>query len=204
MISGCEFVPGNAGQAVHFKTAKDFVEVAHSERLTPANAITLAAWIKPDAWRGEIGSGCLISKDEWDKGRTRGHVLRGGGKGRIDVILAVPGWMSANSSPSEPLPITVWQHVAATYDRDALILYVNAKVVSRSDASAPIRSCSLPLRIGTGAYAKDRHFTGTVDEVAIWSRALNPEEIRALFEKSVTGGSYCREIGKTAKLTPSP
>ena len=193
------FVPGKSGQALRFDTAQQFVEVPHQASLMPVDAITLAAWIKADVWRGGLTEGCILSKDHWGQQRSQGYVLRGGAGGRVDVTLAAPDWTSATTSASNKLPTGEWHHLAATYDCDLLHLFVDGEKATTSAVSKPIRASTHPLRIGAGTYAKDRHFVGAIDEVALWNRALTAEEIRSLYDLSASGRSYCREIGEAAK-----
>ena len=45
-----------------------------------------------------------------------------------------------------------------------------------------------PLKIATDgpAWGKDSHFEGRIDEVAIWDRALKPENVRWLSRHSLS------------------
>ena len=76
------------------------------------------------------------------------------------------------------LPTNTWAHLAATYDGAALRLYVNGTQVSSQPASGNIVTSANPLQIG-GDSLYGQFFTGTIDEVRVYSVALSPSQIQA-------------------------
>jgi len=69
-----------------------------------------------------------------------------------------------------------WHHLAMTFDRQELRLYVDGEVRAAVRYVAPAGRNPFPLVIGDG-------FQGAVDEVSIYAEALTPEEVRNLYHE---------------------
>lgn len=113
--------------------------------------------------------------------------------------------------PQASLQTNQWIHVAATYDGNAgtfggqTAIYLNGQVMDihyGSDASPPT---GLQQNVMTNQYAAigregptgGNYFNGHLDDVAIWKRALNPTEVKALYDGGMLGQSL-------ADLTSQP
>jgi len=88
--------------------------------------------------------------------------------------------LSTNAS----IPTGTWTHVAATYDPspgNEVRLYINGQLDNSTNfAHGPIDSSDSALTIGNRM--GQHYFDGTIDEVAIYNRALSAEEIAELYE----------------------
>ncbi len=78
---------------------------------------------------------------------------------------------------SVPMSINTWYHVAVSYDAatTTLKLYKNGVLVDANTDVDPVDGGSM-VRLGAFNNAAN-DFTGTMDEVRIWNRALSPGEI---------------------------
>lgn len=84
-----------------------------------------------------------------------------------------------------------WQHVAAIVEEGkGVALYLGGKAIARRDNAAKLAQNDLDLWIGKEAWGADPkdssipgYFTGAMDEVKLWTRALGEEEIRKEAEK---------------------
>lgn len=75
-----------------------------------------------------------------------------------------------------------WVHVATTFDSIRLRLYVDGAEVAVHLLPVPGPAAETGgLVIGGHRAGTGRNFDGLIDEVALWSRALAPEEITALY-----------------------
>lgn len=85
-----------------------------------------------------------------------------------------------DTTPSVPPPLGVFAHVACTYDGTTVRLYVDGIQRAQASLPEPIVPSSDPFAIGA-QHNTSEGFFGTIDEVAIYDKALGSERIAAHF-----------------------
>ena len=70
-----------------------------------------------------------------------------------------------------------WTHLAETFDGSSVRLYVNGTLVATTAAAGALASSTNPLRIG-GNNIWGEYFSGLIDEVRVYNRALSAGEIQ--------------------------
>jgi hypothetical protein len=146
------------------------VTVPDSASLRLSNAMTLEAWVYPTAlggaWRTAImkerGSDLSYALYASDNGNHAAGFLYAGG--------------SRNATSPSTLPLNTWTHLAATYDRTTLRLYVNGTQVATRASTSAISSSTGALRLG-GNGVWGEFLEGRLDEVRVYSRALSAAEV---------------------------
>lgn len=149
--------------------------------LETQSSYTVSAWARVNP--GATGIMTLLSEDG---GTNNPFYLSYGADGVKDWSIRMlsksptAGNQWAKARGKQPSPTGVWTHVAATYDADnnKVRLYLNGVLQSEADAGTPWQAGG-PLQIGMakwGGVAADS-FNGSVDEVAVWQRALGEKEI---------------------------
>ncbi|MDB6136322.1 MAG: hypothetical protein JWM59_4565 [Verrucomicrobiales bacterium] len=82
------------------------------------------------------------------------------------------------------IPLNQWTHLAVAYDGDVRILYVNGAEEQRAVRRGPpvYDPAPVPMTIGSEwrANTSADRFTGLIDEVSLYGRALTPAEIGAV------------------------
>lgn len=78
------------------------------------------------------------------------------------------------------LPLKTWRHVVVTADAEQLNFYEDGKLVASAPCAAMAVSNSDTVWFGTDARAT-QVWDGRIDEVALFDRALNEEEVAALY-----------------------
>ena len=157
---------GRYGQALDFNGASSLVTVADAASLRLTTAMTLEAWVDPtavnSAWRDVIYKG----DDNYylEATSTQGGVPAGGG-----TIGTTYG--------TSALAPNTWTHLAVTYDKAAVRLYVNGTQVSTVAATANLATAASPLAIG-GDPLYGQYFKGLIDEVRIYNVALSGSQIQ--------------------------
>jgi Concanavalin A-like lectin/glucanases superfamily len=76
------------------------------------------------------------------------------------------------------LPLNTWTHLAATYTGATLTLYVNGIQAASLAVGGSIATSTGALRIG-GNNVWPEWFSGVIDEVRIYNRALSQAEIQS-------------------------
>ena len=77
-----------------------------------------------------------------------------------------------------------WVHVAGSFDKFAVKVYVNGSLAGTTGLSGPINVENQPVTIGAhcACQPSDRNwFNGLIDDVRLYDAALSQEEIEALY-----------------------
>lgn len=177
---------GNPYSAYLFDGVDDFIEVQDDASLNPAN-ITLAAWVKPEL----IGSKTpdIIRKSTYEDATDEQYFLRiafdeypqTGVKANTTCDYSPNAW-KVNLS-DEPIMMSKWHFLVATFDSVSLKLYVDGYLVNEEMLENPeaIIACGGNLRIGMAWRTYPHYFKGVIDDIRIYNRALDDCEIQSLF-----------------------
>ena len=84
--------------------------------------------------------------------------------------------------------INSWQHVAGVWDGSSLYIYVDGvlKGITTGVTGSSFASTNNSIAIGSNSYPEP--FTGSIDEVRIWNRALNQCEIENNIDGELQSG----------------
>jgi parallel beta-helix repeat protein len=181
-ISG--WTTGQVGGALGFDGTDDYVDAGNAESLSPTSAITISAWVK--ATGGEGSNRMFVSKgldgEQYaisapDTLKFRPHILTTG------------GWHYEEGSTT--VSLNTWYYVVETYDGTDLKLYVNGNLDGSWNYNEPISYASTANNLYIGnMQGRDYHFNGIIDEVAIYGRALTPEEVSQNYQDGLAGKHY--------------
>ena len=171
---------GKYGSALSFNGTSSRVVVADAASLDLTSALTLEAWVRPDAlstWRTvavkERSGGIVYSLYANNSGnRPVGQVDIGGER---------------NALGASALPLDTWTHLAVTWDGTTLRLYVNGAEAGSTVAVGTLIDSGGPLDIG-GNTVWGEYFDGLIDEVRVYNRALGAAEIQADMQQPIGGG----------------
>ncbi len=202
LMGGIGFAAGEVGQAFNFNSTNGYVSVPNSSSLNvgASNGFTLETWINPTD----------VTMDrpifEWDSPTWFGvhfHIAPGQpttgssgppGPGQLyaNIVDSSGGWHQIGS-PGGVVASNVFQHVALTYDKASgvAIIYCNGQIVSRTTMGSftPQTSTAYNLNLGrrqAPAYAIAT-FAGLLDEASVYNRALNSNEIAAIYYAGPSG-----------------
>ena len=95
------------------------------------------------------------------------------------------GTTNQNVFGTATLAVNTWTHLAATYDRATIRLFVNGVQVSTAAQTAAVSTSNAVLTIGANFYGE--YFAGLIDEVRIYNRALSAAEIQTDMSTAVGG-----------------
>ncbi|WP_237535494.1 LamG-like jellyroll fold domain-containing protein [Streptomyces sp. SID3343] len=170
-VAGGTWVAGHSGNALSFNGTSSMVTVPHSSTLALTAGMTLEAWVKPAAvtdWR------TIMLKE---RGGGLSYALYANGTNAPNTSINTSGGNDDTyADGTTPLSTTAWSHVAATYDGTTLRLYVNGVQVHATAHTGPIVDAGGALRIG-GNGVWGEYFTGLIDDVRVYDRALSPTEL---------------------------
>src|SRR5207249_9202817 len=85
-------------------------------------------------------------------------------------------------------PLNQWTHLALTYDGTSMKLYINGVLNDSAPKSGNIDGDNVEFAIGGRADPNDHlFFTGKIDEVEVFDRALSQAEIQAIYNAGSAG-----------------
>jgi hypothetical protein len=178
-----QWIAGQKGGALNFDGANDYVSVAHNLSFDITNCITISAWIKLN----NLSSYYFIATKQPSGTAPNGYP--GNFEFRITPTTGKLEFMHQTGTGTTYSQYTstgsiaagTWTHVAVTLIKGNHIrFYINGTLDSYFSQSGAFGILnSEPVRIGT---RKDNYtyFNGAMDDVRIYNRAMNDEEIKAL------------------------
>ena len=202
---GVTFVGGIVGRAFNFDGTGE-IRINNNTNLNLQTNLTLEAWVFPTALDGEIDT---ILYKEADTSNPEQYAL--GIKGPLNAscpggtitnghlafalvgVAGLPndfcGWVDGGAA----VPTNQWTHVAVTFDGATARAYTNG-VLTRTitNLTGSVNVSPGSLWIGsrspaiTSGFPTER-FNGLIDEAAIYDHALDPCQVRAIYDANILG-----------------
>ncbi len=191
---GAKWVNGKFGKGLSLDGSDDYVEIPHDDSLNVGGGHTIALWVKLHKPPG--GGMGVVTKDDWapgfwwDGGVIRHHTHDPGGT--LHYIDA----------PWDP--DADWHHVAVTWDGEAFGIYLDADEIGAGITAPNLGRNPLtdkPFLIGiylaTGQHGQwGAFFPGIIDDVAIFSVALDDDDIETLMNDGLKTAADIEPAGK--------
>jgi hypothetical protein len=198
------YVPGAYGQAFHFdglsfppgSSSPSAIQVPDSPDLKPAN-LSLFARVSFDTLdtpgASAPGLQYIIFKQNTRTTQFEGYSLqkvRTGTGDHFAFVISSKDGVQVVALSTTTIAVGQVYAVAATYDGTTMKLYVNGQLESTQSAGFALDYGTEPLWFATsGQSYYDGRFAGTLDEVSLYNRALDPEEIEDLTLVNGLGGN---------------
>jgi len=197
---------GFDGLCFSFDGTNGYVQVPDSPTLRPTN-LTIEAWVRFSAL-DSAGQGGSPAGDQYivfrqnsrsdnfegfDLSKTR---IAGGDVFRI--LVAPQTGSSVEIQSATFITTNVWYHIAAVRGTNFIQLYVNGMLERQATVTFPQDYGNFPLYFGSsGESYWDHKLKGTLDEVAIYSRALSSGEVGAIY--AAGGSGKCKGVSITSQ-----
>ena len=164
---------GRHGGALVFDGVNDLVTIPDAASLDLTNQLTMAAWVRPTA----LGSWRQVLLKERPGGLAYALYATNNASQRPNATLTIGADREVNAPAA--LATNTWTHLAMTYDGAAMRLYVNgSQVATRNQTGSTVVSAG-PLQIGGNTIWNSEWFTGAIDDVRLYNRALTATEVVA-------------------------
>jgi len=165
---------GQASSAYAFNGSGTQIYVPDASALDVTN-LTLAFWFKVSS-HATVSE--LVNKFGGSGNISYGTEIQDSDR-KIRFRICTDGSNPSDCASSTAIATGVWHHFAGTYDGLTMRVYINGELENSLAKPGNIFNSTEPLRIGTYGYYP-WWFCGSIDEVAVWNRALSETEIRAL------------------------
>ena len=172
--SGC----ASGSNCLRFDGVNDHVYVANDQSLDLTDEFTIGGWFFMND--NNLDARPLYKEVDWmweidqTTGRLKFNVFDG-------------AWATYNSGYTPP--VGQWVHIVVTYDSttaNKVRFYVNGNLYSSVDTTTNYISTGGNVLIGVAVNTSaSQHFNGMIDEVMIFNRTLDADQVKALHETSV-------------------
>lgn len=173
--------PGKMGTALSFNGSDSYVFIPNHSSLNPEDELTLLAWVNWDI-DPALGLSHASIINKYGDNQYRLHHTNSNSAFEFAVRTAPNGdrWVNSVTKPQAG----VWYFVVGTYDGSDLKIYVNGNLENTASHGGDLVTSTSDLNIGRRT-SNDRFFDGTIDEVAIFDRALSSQEIEDIYKRGV-------------------
>lgn len=188
---GPEWVNGKFERALLLDGTDDFVQVPHAEILCADEEVTVMAWINAERHTGPGGQNWqgILSKGN----SPRSYSLYTEVGQALHFSTAGAGTVSTTK-----VPLNEWVHIAAVVVEGKHIYYINGEPAGEGGSGIKLPGVSDTADVLVGkTHEGSREFLGMIDEVRIWNRALDADEIKDQMDAG-SGGAAVQPQSKLA------
>jgi hypothetical protein len=167
------------GKALNFSGPNNYVEIPDNAVLNPTDAITVSIWIKLNKTIAEqTYQYIILNKSNWDA--KDGYTLLFNKPYSNNLIFRIlyENTFKDVAWDASSLKKNVWYHLAGTYDKKFIKLYVDGELKVVEGLGKPIDVTTNKLYIGNPG---TNYFNGSIDEVKIYYKVLSDNEIFSLY-----------------------
>ncbi|MHC4243645.1 MAG: LamG-like jellyroll fold domain-containing protein, partial [Planctomycetota bacterium] len=174
LVGGASWTIGIYGSALQFNGNDSYVETGQS-LLNGLDGFTLAGWVSGSnisSYAGLFGQNDLIEF---------GFTSENGGQ--VGVWMSGNGW--AFLGADYPFTYPSWHHLALAGDASRVVIYIDGQEAASDEGGMVSGSSGFPFNIGAYVFNENADaLLGEIDDVRVFSRALNQEEIQSLMPGS--------------------
>jgi hypothetical protein len=120
---------------------------------------------------------------------------------RVQLVHETNGNITFNGAQYSGLPnppyvqvscpnitLNTWNNIVVTHENSLVKIFLNSELINSNQYTGPIAPVaqSMNLHFGYIPNEPQERFAGTIDDIAIYNRALTPEEITALYNGATT------------------
>jgi Concanavalin A-like lectin/glucanases superfamily len=172
---------GELNKAYKFDGVDDFIYIPTNSSINLETSYTLSSWFNANLWfNTNISDRSIISKSiptggggyELIIGGNNGDIAHVGTNSNGSFVQGASGFSMNN-----------WYFITATFDGNTIKLYMNGTLIKTElkPGRMNINSESLKFGARAGGGIYNQWFSGIIDDIAIYNRALTQQEITALY-----------------------
>jgi tetratricopeptide (TPR) repeat protein len=171
---------GKVGGAIALSGNGDCLEVADESSFDATAGVTVAAWIKVNAfdkpWQAIV-----------TKGEGAWRIQRNNETNTLEFActgLRIPNGNEYGSLfGSKTITPGEWHHVAGVYDGKKMYLYVDGALDASQEAWGPIGTDDNPVLIGENGQVPNRFWNGLIDDVRVYNFGVSEAQVQQLYRE---------------------
>jgi hypothetical protein len=192
VVNGATLTEDRSGEestAYRLNGVDNFISISHSNIFDFTNQFSVSMWLRISSFSSGTTQFCInksldgdFSTYNWSLGVTQ--------DGRCIIFHRAGGQLIEIMSTVPEILVNTWYNLILIYDGNNLLLYKNQELNIQSSISGNMTNNNFPISIGYFPPANNPPYgyyvEGILDDIAIWNRALTPQEISALYTASPT------------------
>jgi hypothetical protein len=175
---------GEVGRAFVFNGVNNGILIADNPRLHIfESAITIETWFKVNSVSANYDWAFLVAKGSYSW-RVEIHTTTG------HAAFSITGLSPMDMEGNKDVLDGEWHHLAAVYDGNKKLLYVDGALDASNSVTGAIPQDSSDLQFGDDTSAdvnSNGHFDGSLDEVSLYNQALSASEIQESYRAGRRG-----------------
>lgn len=179
-----------------------YIDLGNHPDLKPTGDLTISMWVKPGSTSNQYSD--IISCH----GAAGGFAIEQDGYTPNKYLFSYWNGSTWQLSKSIQLNPDVWQHVVYMSSGNIIYVFLDGQLVSTTNCVGNIQYDGTNLYLGTCSIVPgSRNFIGSLDDVAIWSRALSLQEIWSVMNHgavTVSEGNVGRWKGIVSRNVTPP
>jgi len=191
MLGGTTVVSGRLGKAFKFNGSGAFIKMGNPASLNfGTGPFSLDVWFMSDGGGSSIGN--IVRKSNYPvSGNGAGYWLRTGiNEGKQVLEFFAGETVGYKNQPRGRITTSInskiWYRVVATRDSSGTMkLYVDGELKGTAQAPNADTTSEAPFTIGAwdDRFGVREFFLGSIEEVSVYSRALDPSEIKSAYKE---------------------
>jgi hypothetical protein len=182
---GATNTEGISGKALIFNGVNDYLDCGF-DQIYETNEFSIEAWVRSISPTDSIYGQAIISRRLRARVETGPYYFSLSPAGTGVTFL---GFDQFGIVERDIFPLNQWLHLTGTFGNHLFSLYINGSLYSESFVPYyDIRSSNASLLIGASGFLDRSYFNGIIDEVRIYNRSLNPDEV--LLQYSSLGNDF--------------
>lgn len=195
LTNGPTWVDGRLGKAVNFDGTDDLVVVTNESPYRFSSDFSLSTWVKVPTtlagYEAVIGK-YAVTPSGWDFGI--------GSNGKARMSLRGTSTLDVSSGAGPDLRDNQWHYVVTVNTPTSIETYVDGILQNTMTGTWIATTNTDSLYIGNRDSNGTTTFSGTIDEVRLYNRALTQEEITKLYQVTSTKINYNQNDKLTSGL----
>ncbi|NLP11363.1 hypothetical protein GX408_13295, partial [bacterium] len=172
-----------ANRAYYFDGINDYIDCGNGSSLSFSAALTMSFWIKFTTDPYSFSGGKIII----DKAYSWRFYYASDASTQEELADQIYsnlwGWADLSTKTTN-WQTNRWYHITTTYDKISLTTYVDGVQQNVRSLSKSLPIASYHLFIGAQSDGPGSYFNGCIDDVRIYSRALNSSEVSSLYHEN--------------------
>jgi len=173
---------GSFGMALDLDGA-DCVDLGEQAAFNPIGSFSVSLWANAETWNSDWGHAMIGNRGEDNIGW---QIRRYGSSSNI--AFTTRGVGNDDTQSNAVMPLGDWVHIACVYDNSANTkqIYINGaldrEVTTNAGVSiaATTHNTYIGARADSGNTGQEAFFTGLLDEIRVYNKALSPGEVEFL------------------------